>query len=306
MINRKTGLALPLVLWMIALLSIMASGFSFMMRTEIGQARAYTESVKAEAAAQAVVNYIVMRIRNQDPISNPFLVEEFTSLDMFGQRVIARLVPESSLIDLNRASRSTLAVLLTAAGETEDTIPTILDQLQDWRDDNDETLLNGAETEDYQAAGFYPGPRNAELEEIVELRQLPAVNETLYQKIAPYITVHGHVSGLNVTYAPAAMLHFLSGGEIEISNARDEQNAGVIAAELGVSTAPLGNRYRIEAYVVDPKGESKGYYTAHATLGMGGGFNVARYNAFKISAWQQSAAPQDIVEYAKQTVLTDI
>src|SRR5207248_8576431 len=79
-------------------------------------------------------------------------------------------VDESSKIDLNYASDALLRSLMTSVGGLDDQAAShVVDAILDWRDPDDAKRPNGAEADDYRAAGLKYGPSNAPVETVGEL-----------------------------------------------------------------------------------------------------------------------------------------
>ena len=80
-----------------------------------------------------------------------------------------------------------------------------MDALDDWKDQDDEPRPLGAEAADYARAGSPFRPPNAPLLRLDELSRIAGFNDTLAERLAPYLTVWGDGS-LNVNTAPRQVL----------------------------------------------------------------------------------------------------
>ena len=65
--GRTRGIAFVLVLWVIAMLSILLGSFSLIARTENLQSRHLFDTTQARYAAEAGLNLAVYELRKQDP-----------------------------------------------------------------------------------------------------------------------------------------------------------------------------------------------------------------------------------------------
>ena len=63
--KHQRGTALVLVLWMLAILIILANGYSRMMRTDLQQTANMVNTARAEAAAEAGIHDTILRYHNQ-------------------------------------------------------------------------------------------------------------------------------------------------------------------------------------------------------------------------------------------------
>jgi general secretion pathway protein K len=96
--------------------------------------------------------------------------------------------------------------LLASAGVEEDKLDSLLDAIEDWRDNNDLASLNGAESDDYRAAGLAFGPKNGPFESVEELQQVLGMTPAIYQQIQSELTVHSRLPGIDPAMASAKLL----------------------------------------------------------------------------------------------------
>jgi len=122
---------------------------------------------------------------------------------------------ELSRMNLNQADAAQLKALLLALGVSEDDAATLADHIVDWRDPDDLALLNGAEDDDYQAAGAPFGAKDEPFVAIDELRQVLGMTETLYQQLAPELTLMGEGKNVVTEFASATVLAATQGISLE-------------------------------------------------------------------------------------------
>ncbi|MBV5276576.1 general secretion pathway protein GspK, partial [bacterium] len=118
---------------------------------------------------------------------------------------------ESAKIDLNNANPELLKGLLRNAGVDGEALERLSDALQDWRDADDLRRPNGAEKEDYIAAGKTYIPANANFQTLDELRQVLGMTEAVYRRIADQITIYSGQSGINSSIASREVLLAIPG-----------------------------------------------------------------------------------------------
>ena len=171
---RQHGIALIAVLWLTVLLTVIASGFAFSMRSEALAARNALSLAQARAAADGAVERDGLRA---DAPAQPArrLAGRRRAAHVAGRRSRASRpgrVDESARIDLNTAQRS--AAEGPAAERRRARCrrrPTACSRaILDWRDPDDLKRPNGAEEADYRAAGLKYKPANAPFETVGELR----------------------------------------------------------------------------------------------------------------------------------------
>ncbi len=209
--RTQSGVALLVVLWATALLTIMLAAFAVSMRTEGLQARNQFDQVRARYAAEAGIARAVYGMAMPNPKQRWIDDGRPYRFDFGGAKVTVRILSESGKIDLNHADPQLLTGLFRAAGLDPDRAEALSEAVQDWRDADDATRPNGAERAQYREAGRKYGPRNGPFLSIEELQMVLGMTPALYRKVAPAITVW---SGRNMPVlgsAPALVLEALPG-----------------------------------------------------------------------------------------------
>ncbi len=79
--NNQKGIALVIVLWMLALLTIMATGYSRMMRTETMLTANLVRSAQANALAEAGINQAIIELFKPVPDKSGRQMEQITSIN---------------------------------------------------------------------------------------------------------------------------------------------------------------------------------------------------------------------------------
>lgn len=213
--SDQRGIVLIVVLWMVVLLSIMAGSVAYSMRTETRLAATGVELAQARALAEAGVSYAALHLweePGQNPAAGKWSADGSIHQWRFGPGQVSMAVEDAGgLIDLNAANRELLKGLLLAAGVAGDRLEPLLDAIEDWRDADDLRRLNGAEAEDYRAAGRTVGPKNGPFQSIEELQSVLGMNQEIYRRIAKGLTVYSGQAGVNRASAPAIVLGALPG-----------------------------------------------------------------------------------------------
>lgn len=100
---------------------------------------------------------------------------------------------ELGKVDLNQAEASTLIGLLQSAGLDFNSASSLADKILDWRTATPLKHLNGAKDQEYKASGSAFQPRNGPFQSVDELLLVMDMTPTLFQRIAPALTVYsGH------------------------------------------------------------------------------------------------------------------
>ncbi|MBI3148310.1 MAG: general secretion pathway protein GspK [Betaproteobacteria bacterium] len=213
----EQGIALILVLWVMALLTLIAGSLAYSMRTEALVARNAVAMAQARAAADgAVFRAIYEASRPQNTAEAWKRNGQEYVWQSAGSTLRVRITDESGKIDLNTAAEPLmLSVLQRLGGLGADEAARLLDAIVDWRDADDLRRPNGAEESDYRAAGRTYKPANAPFESIADLQRVLGVTPALYARLAPYLTVQSRQSGIHALYAAPELLLALPGATPE-------------------------------------------------------------------------------------------
>lgn len=191
--TRQRGIAFLLVLWVIAMLSIVLGSFAMVARTENLQARHLFDTAQARYAAEAGLNLAVYELRKNDPLQR-WVGDGRPYVFGYGDAEIeVRINDDSGKLDLNAIANGDpkmLERLFTSHGVPLEQAQALADAVADWVDPDDESRLNGAEIAQYKAAGLSYGPRNAPFDTISELQQVLGMNYELYTKLEPALTIY--------------------------------------------------------------------------------------------------------------------
>lgn len=191
---------------MLALLAVLSLGFVRGARTELQIARNQYESARAQAIAEAGVSLAILGVlQSSDEAPWPADGQE-RELGFGDGSIRVRVQDEAGKIDLNAAPAELLAGLFRTLGvEASDSV-TLARSLVAWREARLARWAGGG-MPDRRAAGQRAGPFLA----VEELRLVPGVTRTLYERAAPYVTVLGRRPRVNPLTAPEAVLRSIPG-----------------------------------------------------------------------------------------------
>lgn len=238
--TAQRGIALVLVLWVLALLAVMAANLSWSTRTEVLLASHALGAARARAAAEAGVSLAVL------DLFKPLTMHQWrpdggTRSLTYGDIDLQISVQDVvGLVDLNAAGEGLLGRLMDAAGIPEERRDVLVDGILDWRDGDSDTRLHGAEDHDYEAAGLPYGAKDGRFEMVQDLRQVLGVTREDFVRLAPLLTVHSGQPGVNPQVAPRLVLLALPGVD---SSQVDDFVAQRNAAEAGT---PLATTFTVQ------------------------------------------------------------
>ena len=237
--RRNRGIALVAVLWVIVLLAAMAVSFVGTIRTEATVTRNLVDNAGAQALADAGIYRAILALYHSFEDVQPGgdsgilsvldeAVEATSGEDEAGSSVQSgelrfdgrpytwpfddgvvqiAIQSEAGKIDLNAAREELLLGLLRANGVEQPEV--LIDRIADFRDPDKDRRSEGAEDADYENAGRSQGAKDAPFESVEELQQVLGVSRTLYDRLAPALTVYSEARGIDPLTAPPEALRAL-------------------------------------------------------------------------------------------------
>lgn len=210
-----------LVMWVLALLTVMAVSLTATQRTETALTENHLDAARFRALADAALAYTAL-----DFLTQPAAVEEESEVTWLpngqerqwrfdGFEIGIAVFNETSRINLNRAQPQALNDLLLVLGVPEDEAGPLAAAIVDWRDEDDLALLDGAEDEDYEREGRAFGAKDAEYASVEELRQVLGMREEIYRRLVPEVTVDGEAANPVERFASPAVLAAIRGISLE-------------------------------------------------------------------------------------------
>jgi general secretion pathway protein K len=275
-VKNERGFALLVVMLVMTLLAIVVTELSMSMRLEASMVRSYKDVTLATHLAEAAVQQASREILGPGSIEG---LDEDGTLSFYRtvgtsvllvklsrlprQRVTLgagefsyRILDEEARLNLNTATPDRVDRLLTALGLDKQARDIINDSLQDWKDANDLSRINGAESEDFYLKLPVPyRARNGALQDTAELLQVRGITPEIYRgekghpALADLVTVVGR-NTVNMNTAPVPVLKALGLSDAEVTEIIQTRtktpypNVGRFGGKgLGVGSAT----FRIEA-----------------------------------------------------------
>jgi general secretion pathway protein K len=208
-------MALVLVLWLVVLLSVLATGHARNAHIETKLASGHIDNAQARALAEAGAQRAILDLLMPDTARQWPVNGTVGSFEFDGHDIFIAIRDATGLIDLNSAGSGPLSALISAAGVDQVTQQRIVDAILDWRDADNLTHLHGAEDDDYRAAGLPWTARDDAFASIDELLYVMGMTRDIFDQVSPYLTIYSESSGVNLEYAPPFLITALTGQEIE-------------------------------------------------------------------------------------------
>jgi general secretion pathway protein K len=222
---RQDGMALVVVLWLVVLLSIMAAGHSRNVHTDTTLAARQVQSAKARALAEAGINHVILEMLAADSDRKLPVDGSLFDVRIGEDNVTIAIRDATGFIDLNAANPELLEAALEACGVGETARRDLVDAILDWRDKDDLRRLHGVEDDDYLSAGVAWSSRDGAFETVDELKYLPGMSQARYDCLAPFVTVYSGRGGLDMEFAPPALIAALTGKEVPAAEPEDDGNS---------------------------------------------------------------------------------
>lgn len=240
----QSGIALIMALWLTVLLTAIASGFAFSMRSDALAARNAVSLAQARSAADGAVArtaFELMRPRISASWKADGVAHRWTDGPA---SIVVTAVDEGARIDVNAAPDALLRSLLVQVGGMDDaSASALVDAIADWRDPDDLRRPNGAEAPEYKAANLPYGPANAPFETIGEVSRVLGMTSAVFARIRDAITVYSRTPGIDTATAGRSVLLALPGATPEAVDAFIAQRSDALAQGLPVPPFPLAQGY---------------------------------------------------------------
>lgn len=285
---RQRGIALLLVVWVVALLAALVGAFALSARIEQIQGRVLVHRVATDQAARAGLEYALARLREGDP--QLAWVPDGRSYDWAfgGVPVQVRVVDESGKVDLNAADQTLLAGLMTALGADPAQAARLAAAIEDWRDPDDLGQAAGtAEDPQYAAAGLPYGAKDAPFEAVSELELILGMPQELAARMFPHVTVYTGQPVPDQRYAGGPVLRAMGVDPGPVLAQRDPdllQPHGEVVLGGGTGTYSIDSRAR------DTDGRPARLHAVVRTSARGGNLPGAAYVSL---SWKEGASAPD-------------
>jgi general secretion pathway protein K len=309
--GSEKGIALMVVLWVLAILMVTVLSFSFLTRTETHATLGFKDTAERKFLAEAGIERAILELlyRKQN-IANPITLEGSEVWKADGTAYTGQLgegsytvsiMGEAGKLDINKSSEVLLKNLLLNYGLKEDEADTIVDCIMDWKDPSGLTRLHGAGNDYYMSLPIPYNIKGADFDTLEELLLVKGVTPALLygsgsQKgIIDFLTVNGSAQ-INITYAPKEVLMSLPGMSADaadnliqfrsgqnITNVQEALAGANYEAMAPFIVAGEGNVFTIDA--AGHKGNEETGYPIRATVIIGSD-NKWKYLYYKSPAYK--------------------
>jgi general secretion pathway protein K len=292
--NHERGIALVLVLWILALISVLVITFTGEARTELRIARNQYETARARALADAGVSFAIMALLDPSPEARWRAAgeeHEITYADG-SIRVIAQ--DEAGKISLNDAPDEMFAGLFRTLGESPAESVGLAAAITQWRESRRSEWASAGAV-GASAAGKQQAPQP--FQAIEELRLVPGVTRAFYERVSPYLTVYADSAQVDPLTAPVEVLRSLPGisaQQVDAYLAARTQQGGpgfaALPAARGLSPFLANPVERTVSIRSEGRTASGTQFVREAVAATTG----ARDEPYRLLVWHQARSQQDV------------
>jgi general secretion pathway protein K len=214
--QSQRGFVLLVVLSVLGLLAVVAAGFAQIARNHMRLAAVASEGARAEAIADAGVHLVILDLiaaRDAPSHTRRFALDATPLVcSIGGEGAVLTLVvqDEAGKVDLNIATPALLRALVMGLGVSGG--EAAVDAILDYRDQDDNRRLSGAERAEYLAAGRSDGPRNGPFLAVEELSSVLGLTQADADRLRPFVTIHSGLAAIGANVAPKALVEILARG----------------------------------------------------------------------------------------------
>jgi hypothetical protein len=289
--SRQRGVALILVIWTFAVLTVLAGEFARAMRDDAMSTRNFKQETQAHYVCVAAINEVILALMTQredaDQEDEEFVTDEdedalgplrtlalgdgqWVKGNFNGVDYEVRVVDEWGKLGLNNVDETVLEEIFYNLGYEEMESKVVIDSIMDWRDEDEEHRLNGAEDDYYE---HLPRPYKAKdgaFDSVEELLLVRGVTEDMFYGyegvpgLRELFSVFNRSDKVNQRSMSPGMMLALSGADPEevdrVHGMRNRNRGGEVAGDVQalLAASSVGTRnaqnpveMTIEARVAD-------------------------------------------------------
>ncbi|MGB9154821.1 MAG: hypothetical protein WCD70_17250 [Alphaproteobacteria bacterium] len=224
------------MLWLVALMGVLALGILSLARNDNATAHAALDEVQAEGLADAGVYLVIHELSNRQTAANVPVDGSPRILRVGDHEVEVSVQDENGKIDLNYAPKELLTSLLSTVGLSQGESAKIVSAIQDRRlmaSGNMQNIGNVTAVQTLQALPFFTAE---------QLKSIPGITDEIFLRIRPALTVYSQQTIVQTATAPKEALQALPGlNAQQVENVMAQrQNHPVTAGGIGLVEAMTG------------------------------------------------------------------
>ncbi|HEY2069680.1 MAG TPA: hypothetical protein VGG48_09025 [Rhizomicrobium sp.] len=259
MVETQRGWALVSVLWVVAILSMLAASSEQLTVISAHTEHRSQDITRAETLLDGAVARAVAGIEDPDLTQRWRIDGVARDFAFDGAHISVSVQDQLGCMDINAVDVSALRELLQGAGGLNaEAASDEADKILDWRSTADLHRLHGATDADYAQAGLPYRQRHASFQTVEELKLVMGMTPTLFARIRPALTVYSHRPSFDSNLAPHEVLLGLyldDPKQADTIIAQREAGTGserntVAPGIAGASTSFSGRAFAVDAALV--------------------------------------------------------
>lgn len=206
----ERGVALLVVLWIIAAASLLVMTFNATVRSGLSFVHAEVGLSRSEAVLNAGAEIAVARLIDEDPGSRWLPDGRSHTVKFAGHELRVRISDPNGLIDLNKASEPLLLEFFKQFTITDSVARALRDKIKAARDAAEKVNnTRGAmptQPQTFPGSDLGAPPRTPAFVDAGQARHLDGMSADLYQKVSSFLTVYSADGSINPLTAPEEVL----------------------------------------------------------------------------------------------------
>jgi general secretion pathway protein K len=214
--SGDAGFALISVIWIAGLLAVVATAFAITVRSHTLAGSNIIYNTRAESVADGMALVTALRLAAPANTIDPSKLNSEPSHCKWSDdiAVAISIQDQGGLVDLNTASPDLLLALMLGLGANDVKSAGLVAALQDFRDPDSQSVSSGVEPAKFPGKAY--GPKNAPLAIPEEIDQVPELDDVLFHKLMPLVTVTSQQAGIDLSSAPQKLLDLLGTREAAV------------------------------------------------------------------------------------------
>lgn len=270
---RQRGIALIIVMWGLALVSILALTVATEGRSNLLVTRNLKSAAEARAMAEAGIHRALWEMLADEEERQLSASGETVTGTLGKGRYTVRILDETGRVDLNTVPPEMLEEMLVQVAPEIDVKP-LVGAFLDFRDRDETPADDGSEDEDYVRLALAWDAKDRSFEHVLELEQVPGFTPALVAELLPHVTVFSRQRTLRESASLPSTQALVKGEFLNFDTAQPD----VIDEPEGISGSRI---YAVES--MGEIGEARYAIVAYVTLSGGGG------RPFQIVAWDETS-----------------
>ncbi len=238
--EESRGVALIAVLWLLALLTLLATSAVALSASHRRATQRLAQAVELDARADSAIRLTLLRVIAPRSPNERVPVGASLTVDVPDGPVQVSVEREIGRVDINTASSALVFAVLAANGLPDKQAQALANRIEDWKDPDDTARDQGAERGEYAAAGLRYVPRNGPFESVEEVRQVLGAAD-IHAVFLNAFTVYSHAEAPPETVASEPVKRALAlADERELDGHRwlAAREAGTNAPPTALAAAP--------------------------------------------------------------------